>query len=55
MFDSIPVYDGEDPENFEPWLSKIGECLSSRKERCEGGSHMLQYWTSTGGTEQHRG
>ena len=23
MFDSIPVYDGEDPEKFEPWLSKL--------------------------------
>ena len=21
LFDSIPVYDGEDPEKFEPWLS----------------------------------
>ena len=23
LFDSIPVYDGEDPEKFEPWLSKL--------------------------------
>ena len=24
LFDSIPVYDGEDPEKFEPWLSSVG-------------------------------
>ena len=23
LFDSIPKYDGEDPEKFEPWLSKL--------------------------------
>ena len=28
LFDSIPVYDGEDPEKFEPWLSKLeSACL----------------------------
>ena len=55
LFDSIPVYDGEDPEKFEPWLSKLERCLSSREERYKRGSHMLQYQTSIGGTEQHRG
>ena len=51
LFDSIPVYDGEDPEKFEPWLSKFEKCLSSREERCERGSHMLQYRTSIGSTK----
>ena len=51
LFDSIPVYDGEDPEKFEPWLSKLESACLSREERCERGSHMLQYRTSTGGTE----
>ena len=49
LFDSIPVYDGEDPEKFEPWLSKLESAC--REERCERGSHMLQHRTSIGGTE----
>ena len=28
LFDSIPIYDGEDPEKLEPWLSKLeNACL----------------------------
>ena len=23
LFDSIPIYDGEDPKKFEPWLSQL--------------------------------
>ena len=35
LFDSIPIYDGEDPEKFEPWLSKLETaCLVSK--RCTG-------------------
>ena len=33
LFDSIPVYDGEDPEKFEPWLSKLeSACLVGKKD-----------------------
>ena len=33
MFDSIPVYDGEDPEKFEPWLSKLeSACLVGKRD-----------------------
>ena len=31
LFDSIPVYDGEDPEKFEPWLSKLESACLVRK------------------------
>ena len=51
LFDSIPVYDGKDPEKFEPWLSKLESACPSREERCERGSHMLQHRTSIGGAE----
>ena len=51
LFDSIPVYDGEDPEKFEPWLSKLESACLVRKRRCERGSHMLQYRTSIRGAE----
>ena len=34
LFDSILVYNWEDPEKFKPWLSKLEMCLSSREERC---------------------
>ena len=40
LFDSIPVYDGEDPEKFEPWLSKLeSACLVGKRD--VRGSHML--------------
>ena len=33
MFDSIPVYDGEDPEKFKPWLSKLeSACLVGKRD-----------------------
>ena len=33
LFDSIPVYDGEDPEKFEPWLSKLESgCLVGKRD-----------------------
>ena len=33
LFDSIPVYDGEDPEKFEPWLSKLeSACLVGKRD-----------------------
>ena len=31
LFDSILVYDGEDPEKFEPWLSKLESACLVRK------------------------
>ena len=31
LFDSVPVYDGEDPEKFEPWLSKLESACTVRK------------------------
>ena len=33
LFDSIPVYDGEDPEKFEPCLSKLeSACLVGKRD-----------------------
>ena len=33
LFDSILVYDGEDPEKFEPWLSKLeSACLVGKRD-----------------------
>ena len=33
LFDSIPVYDREDPEKFEPWLSKLeSACLVGKRD-----------------------
>ena len=33
LFNSIPVYDGEDPEKFEPWLSKLeSACLVGKRD-----------------------
>ena len=33
MFDSIPVYDGEDPKKFKPWLSKLeSACLVGKRD-----------------------
>ena len=32
LFDSILVYDGEDPEKFEPWLSKLESACLVGKE-----------------------
>ena len=33
LFDLIPVYDGEDPEKFEPWLSKLeSACLVGKRD-----------------------
>ena len=31
LFDSIPIYDGEDPEKFKPWLSKLESACIVRK------------------------
>ena len=31
LFDSIPIYDGEDSEKFEPWLSKLESACIVRK------------------------
>ena len=33
LFDSIPIYDGEDPEKFEPWLSKLeSACIVGNRD-----------------------
>ena len=33
LFDSIPVYDGEDPEKLKPWLSKLeSACLVGKRD-----------------------
>ena len=32
LFDSIPIYDGEDPEKFKPWLSKLeSACIVGKR------------------------
>ena len=33
LFDSIPIYDGEDPEKFEPWLSQLeSACIVGKRD-----------------------
>ena len=33
LFDSIRIYDGEDPEKFEPWLSKLkSACIVGKRD-----------------------
>ena len=33
LFDSIPIYEGEDPEKFEAWLSKLeSACLVGKRD-----------------------
>ena len=33
LFDSIPIYDGEDPEKFEPWLSQLeSACIIGKRD-----------------------
>ena len=33
LFDSIPIYDGEDPKKFKPWLSKLeSACLVGKRD-----------------------
>ena len=35
LFDSISIYDGEDPEKFEPWLSKLeSACIVGKRDLC---------------------
>ena len=32
LFDAIPLYDGEDPDKFEPWLSRLeNACVVGKK------------------------
>ena len=33
LFDSIPIYNGEDPEKFKPWLSKLeSACIVGKRD-----------------------
>ena len=33
LFDAIPLYDGEDPDKFEPWLSQLeNACMVGKKD-----------------------
>ena len=33
LFDSIPIYDEEDPEKFEPWLSQLeSDCIIGKRD-----------------------
>ena len=33
VFDSIPIYDGENPEKFEPWLSQLeSACIVGKRD-----------------------
>ena len=31
MFNAIPIYDGEDPDKFEPWLEQLQNTCRVRK------------------------
>ena len=47
LFDSIPVYDGEDPEKFEPWLSKLeSACLVGKVAICSSTGPVLEVLNS---------
>ena len=35
MFNAIPIYDGEDPDKFEPWLEQL-------QNACRGRKHDIQ-------------
>ena len=33
LFDAIPIYDGEDPERFEPWLNQLeNACIVGKRD-----------------------
>ena len=57
LFDSIPVYDGEDPEKFEPWLSKLeSACLVGKRDVremaiCSSTGPVLEVLNSIGDKE----
>ena len=40
LFNAIPIYDGQDPDRFEPWLEQPAECMPRWKTRHLGGSHV---------------
>ena len=35
MFNAIPIYDGEDPDKFEPWLEQL-------QNACRVGKHDIR-------------
>ena len=45
LFDAIPLYYGEDPDKFEPWLSQLENACMVGKRDNQGGSYMFQRWT----------
>ena len=57
LFDSIPIYDGEDPEKFEPWLSKLESvCLVGKRDVrevaiCSSTGPVLEVLNSIGDKE----
>ena len=57
LFDSIPIYDGEDPEKFEPWLSKLeSTCLVGKRDVrevaiCSSTGPVLEVLNSIGDKE----
>ena len=57
LFDSIPIYDGEDLEKFEPWLSKLeSACLVGKRDVrevaiCSSSGPVLEVLNSIGDKE----
>ena len=44
LFDAIPIYDGEDPEKFEPWLNQLeNACIVGKRD-----VHEVAICSSTG-------
>ena len=41
LFNAIPIYDEEDPNKFEPWLTQLENACIVGKKRCAGGSDLL--------------
>ena len=36
LFNAIPIYDGEDPDKFEPWLTQLeNACIVGKRDVCE--------------------
>ena len=36
LFNAIPIYDGEDPDKFEPWLAQLeNACIIGKRDMCE--------------------
>ena len=54
LFDAIPLYDGEDPDKFEPWLSQLENACMVGKRDIREVAICSSMGTGTRSSEQHR-